>query len=60
MIKYKVSNNQIDNMPDDVKPFVKPEMTGFDMGLLGRYLIRNKFRKFKERFKKVFSRNEKH
>lgn len=59
MKKVKVN---MDNFEDDeLKPFIKEEMTRDDIALLGHYIIKEKFRKLKyklfgwyyERFKKT-------
>jgi len=57
-MKWKVTNETIDNLPDDVKPFCKEEMNNADIGLLGMYLLKEKLRRIKTKIKEVFKREK--
>ena len=50
--KWKIETDN--NFPEDVKAFIKPEMTNSEIGTLGVYLIKERFRKIKLKIKGVF------
>ena len=52
--KWNVDKETIDKLPDDVKPFVKEEMSNAEIGMLGVFIIKEKFRKFKLKVRGLF------
>jgi len=51
-MKHKVNVNG--RYADDIKPFIKEEMTSHEIGIMGMYIIKEKVRRLKVRIKGVF------